>query len=156
MWWQCWLKRCTTWELWVEFYLGENEDCSQGGSTSDNSETLLEEVVSEKVKSLSRVRLCDPVDCSLSGSSVHGIFQARVLEWVAVSFSRGSSHPGIEPGSSTLQADALPSEPRGITIQPSHIKFNYLQTFTISSIAAAKIYDHGSLCSCRKTSVWSY
>ena len=31
--------------------------------------------------------LCDPMDCSLSGSSVHGIFQARVLEWIAISFS---------------------------------------------------------------------
>ena len=37
--------------------------------------------------------LCDPMDCSLSGSSIHGIFQARVLEWVAISFSRGSSWP---------------------------------------------------------------
>ena len=35
--------------------------------------------------------LCDPMDCSLPGSSVHGIFQARVLEWVATSFSRRSS-----------------------------------------------------------------
>ena len=35
--------------------------------------------------------LCDPMDCSLSGSSVHGIFQAIVLEWIAISFSRGSS-----------------------------------------------------------------
>ena len=35
--------------------------------------------------------LCDSKDCSLPGSSVHGIFQARVLEWVAISFSRGSS-----------------------------------------------------------------
>jgi len=35
--------------------------------------------------------LCDPMDCSLPGFSVHGIFQARVLEWVAISFSRGSS-----------------------------------------------------------------
>ena len=35
--------------------------------------------------------LCDPMDCSLSGSSIHGIFQARVLEWIALSFSRGSS-----------------------------------------------------------------
>ena len=38
--------------------------------------------------------LCDPMDCSLPGSSVHGIFQARILEWVAISFSRGSSRPG--------------------------------------------------------------
>ena len=37
--------------------------------------------------------LCDPMNCSLSGSSVHGIFQARILEWVATSSSRGSSWP---------------------------------------------------------------
>ena len=37
--------------------------------------------------------LCDPMDCSPPGSSVHGISQARTLEWVAVSFSRGSSQP---------------------------------------------------------------
>ena len=37
--------------------------------------------------------LCDPVDCSLPGSSVHGILQARILEWIAISFSRGSSPP---------------------------------------------------------------
>ena len=37
--------------------------------------------------------LCDPMDCSLQCSSVHGIIQARVLEWVAISFSRGSSQP---------------------------------------------------------------
>ena len=37
--------------------------------------------------------LCDPMSCSLQGSSVHGIFQARVLEWVAISFSRRSSRP---------------------------------------------------------------
>ena len=35
--------------------------------------------------------LCDPVDCSPPGSSAHGILQARILEWVAISFSRGSS-----------------------------------------------------------------
>ena len=45
------------------------------------------------MKSLSPVRLCDPTDCSLPGSSLHGILQARVLEWVAISFSRGSSWP---------------------------------------------------------------
>ena len=37
--------------------------------------------------------LCDPMDCSLLGSSVYGIFQARILEWVAISFSRRSSQP---------------------------------------------------------------
>ena len=57
--------------------------------------------------------LCDPMDCSPPGSSIHGILQARILEWVAISFPRGSSDPGIEPGSLALQADALTSEPPG-------------------------------------------
>ena len=51
--------------------------------------------------------LCDPMDCSLPGSSVHGIFQARVLEWVAISFSRGSSQPRDQTWSPTLQRDTL-------------------------------------------------
>ena len=37
--------------------------------------------------------LCDPMDCSLPGFSVHGILQVRILEWVTISFSRGSSRP---------------------------------------------------------------
>ena len=37
--------------------------------------------------------LCDPMDCRLPGFSVHGILQARILEWVTISFSRGSSRP---------------------------------------------------------------
>ena len=42
----------------------------------------------------SYLTLCDPVDCSLPGSSVHGILQARVLEWVAMPFSRLNSMSG--------------------------------------------------------------
>ena len=38
--------------------------------------------------------LCDPMDCSPPGCSVHGIFQARILEWVAISFCRGYSQTG--------------------------------------------------------------
>ena len=48
---------------------------------------------------------CDPIP----GSSVH-VLQARILEWVAISFSRESSHPGINSGSPTLQEDSLPTE----------------------------------------------
>ena len=51
--------------------------------------------------------LHDPVDCSPSGSYVHGILQARILEWVAIPFSRGTSQPGIKLRSPTLQADSL-------------------------------------------------
>ena len=54
------------------------------------------EVTAKKEKKESEVAqscltLGDPMDCSPPGSSIHGIFQARVLEWVAISFSRGSS-----------------------------------------------------------------
>ena len=49
------------------------------------------------------------------GSSVHGILQARILKWVAISSSRGSSPPQrLNPGSPALQADSLPSEPPGL------------------------------------------
>ena len=54
---------------------------------------MLFESESESEVSQSCPTLCDPMDCSLPGSSIHGIFQARVLEWVAVSFSRRSSQP---------------------------------------------------------------
>ena len=54
--------------------------------------------------------LCYPMDRSLSGSFVHGIFQARVLEWIAISFSRGSSQPRNRTQVSCIAADALPSE----------------------------------------------
>ena len=56
--------------------------------------------------------VCFPMDCSPPGSSVHAILQARILEWVAIPFSRGSPDPGIEPRSPMLQADS-PSEPPG-------------------------------------------
>ena len=57
--------------------------------------------------------LCDPMDCSAPGASVHGILQERILKWAAMHSSRGSSNKGIKPRSPTLQADSLPSEPCG-------------------------------------------
>ena len=57
--------------------------------------------------------LCDPMDCNLLGSSVHGILQARTLEWVVIPFSRELPNPGNKPGSLALQADSLPSEAPG-------------------------------------------
>ena len=62
----------------------------------------------------SRPILCDPTDCSLPGSSVHGVLQARLLEWVLPFSPPGDlPDPGIEPGSPALQADSLLSEPWG-------------------------------------------
>ena len=57
--------------------------------------------------------LWDPTDCSLPGSSVHGILQARILERVAFSSPGNLPNPGIKSGSPALQADSLPSEPPG-------------------------------------------
>ena len=58
--------------------------------------------------------LCNPINGSPAGSSVHEIFQARILEWVAISFSRGSSQPrGQTRWSPALQADSLPTELQG-------------------------------------------
>ena len=57
--------------------------------------------------------LVTPMDCSLPDSSVHGIPQSRILEWVAISSSRGSSPPGIKRTSPKLQADSLPLAPPG-------------------------------------------
>ena len=61
----------------------------------------------------SRVQLFATLWISQPGSSVHGILQARILEWVAILSSRGLPNPGIDPRSPTLQADSLPSEPPG-------------------------------------------
>ena len=63
----------------------------------------------QKVKvTQSHLTLCDP-----KGYTVHGILQARILEWVAVSFSRRSSQPRVKARSPALQVDSLPTEPQG-------------------------------------------
>ena len=61
--------------------------------------------------------LCDPMDCSPPGSSVHGVLQARILEWVSISCSRGSSRPRdwtwVSCVSCITQVDSLPLVPPG-------------------------------------------
>ena len=57
--------------------------------------------------------LLRPTDCNPPGSSIHGILQARILEWVAISSPGDLPNPGIDSGSPALQADALSSEPPG-------------------------------------------
>ena len=64
--------------------------------------------------------LCDPMDYSLPASSVHGILQARILEWVAIPFSRGSSWP--KDRFPALQADSLPAEPQGKPLDELNVK----------------------------------
>ena len=55
--------------------------------------------------------LCDPMNLAHRAPLSMGILQARILEWVAMLFSRVSPNPGIEPKSPELQADSLLSEP---------------------------------------------
>ena len=63
--------------------------------------------------------LCNPMDCSPPGFSVHGILQARTLDWVAVLSSRGSD-PEIEP-ECQLQVDSLlTAEPLGSSLHPPY------------------------------------
>ena len=68
------------------------------------------------VSSLSCVQcFTDPVDCSLPGSSVHGISLARILEWAAISFSKDLPNPGIKSTISCIcLADSLPLSHQGI------------------------------------------
>ena len=89
----------------------------RGRSISSDPKHGLKVSCLRKVKSESEVTqscptLCNPTDCSLSGSSVHGIFQARVLEWGAISFSRVSSWTRDQTQVSCI-IDTLPSEPPG-------------------------------------------
>ena len=71
-----------------------------------------------KWKLLSCVWLCDPMDCI-----VHGILQARILDWIVFPFSRDLPNPGTEPRSPTLQADSLPAEPQGKPLRPKFQPF---------------------------------
>ena len=63
---------------------------SPGNNLSEGCESESESESESEVAQLCR-NLCDPMDCSLPGFSVHGIFQARVLEWLAISFSKGGA-----------------------------------------------------------------
>ena len=78
---------------------GLAEDLKLAGSGGKKEESVSHSVMS----------LCDLMDCSPPGSSVHGILQARILEWVAILSPRDLPDPGIKPRSPALQADSLPS-----------------------------------------------
>ena len=93
------------------------------------------------VHAQSRPSLCDPMDCSQPGSSVHGIFQASVLEWVAIPFSRGSSTQG-----SNL-SPALAG--RFFTAEPPGKPLAFWRTTKIFSTVAVQFYIPTS-------SVWGF
>ena len=87
--------------------INKNLLCSTGNSTQYSLLTYVEkESEKECAVFCLATQLCltrgNPIDCSPSVSSVHGILQARILEWVAMPFSRGSSDPGIKSASPAL------------------------------------------------------
>ena len=74
------LKQQQDWQIWWT-------------PESKNNKVKFWKKESESEVAQSCLTLYNPVDCSLPGSSVHGILQARILEWVSISFSRGTSRP---------------------------------------------------------------
>ena len=77
-------------------------------------QTAIIKFVAVVVLSLSRVWLfCDPIDFSPPGSSVHGISQTRILEWVAICFSKGSSQPRNRICASCIAGGFFTAEPPG-------------------------------------------
>ena len=93
--------------------------------------------------------LCDPLDCSPPGSSVHGVLQARILEWVPISFSGDLPDPGMEAVSPALQADALLSEPPGRSL-PHTVWFHLYHSWGLPGGSAGKesacnVEDLGSI-----------
>ena len=68
---------------------------------------IYEAHISESVGAQSCPTLCDPMDCSLSGSSVHAIFQARVLEWVAIRVAKFTHYNSQEQGGNVALLMAL-------------------------------------------------
>ena len=102
---------------------------------------------------LSCGQLCDPVDCPRPpGSTVHGIFQARILEWVAIFFSRRSSPPGIKPTSASpaLQADSLPlnhggrihqGPPNSVSVVELDFRF-WVRMGRLSSLGGASVGEN--------------
>ena len=73
--------------------------------------------------------LCDPMDCSPPGSSIHGIFQARILEWMAISSSRGSSQPRNQTHISCVSCIGRQILYHCITWEALSVCLNYAKAF---------------------------
>ena len=109
-----------TYQIKIIGFLSPNIHSTEG--TGETKNTKNDEKRDEQLRSKLWLSLCAFV-CSVAqscctfcsttvygppGFSIHGIFQLRILEWITISFSRGSSWHGIEPISPALQADSLP------------------------------------------------
>ena len=88
---------------------------------------------------------CDSIDCSPPGSSIHGIFQARYWSGLPFPSPGDLPDPGIEPGAPALQADSLPSEPRGKPLDALGKSLVSAQVFYYIACATPTLCDN-SLC----------
>ena len=98
--------------------------------------------------------LCDPMDCSPPSISVHGIFQVRLLEWVAISTPEDLPYPGIKPASPfspVLLADSLPLELSGKPFYVTCQKSNSTYSLPLFANYAAEPHN-GIAASCRSLS----
>ena len=130
-------RRADAFELWCWRRLLRESLGQQGYQTSLSLQLCL--------------TLCDPMDCHKPGSSVYGILQARILEWVAISSSRKSSQPRdqtlLSPVASALQADSLPlSHWRSWTKTTKHktssIRHYWGKLTVMGPVAYRKIYPN--------------
>ena len=89
----------------------------------------------------SRLTLCDPMDYSLPGSSVHGILQARILEWVAISSSTGFSQPMFpaSPALTCIFFTTVPPDVLGAALYPSRLDEDYNPIFPESPLCRKQI-----------------
>ena len=86
--------------------------------------------------------LCNIMDCSPPGSSVHKILQARTQKWIAILFSRDLPDLVMEPGLPTLQVDYLPSEPPWKPMDVHNLKF----LIKVLVIKKGSIYENSPSC----------
>ena len=114
-----------------EVVLGQRDESNRKNIVACNREELLTIVNDERAEIMCALViqscwvLCDPMDCSILGSSIHGILQAKTLEWVAMPFSRDLPHPEIDRVSCTGGRYCLSHQGSlaEIISAPKHFKF---------------------------------
>ena len=106
-------------------------NCQAG--KAGNAESIIFSMCVHAQALQSCLTLCDPMDCSLPGSSVRGVLQARILEWVAMPSSKGSSQPRNRTYVSSTAGNSLPTEPPGRLCNP--------MDYTVHGIPQARILE---------------
>ena len=89
--------------------------------------------------------LCDPMDCSPPGSPVHGILQARILDWVAISFSRGSCSPRDQTWVSRIAGRAAPTGPPGNSLERTSWSHRNMRWVIVSLLGRVGTETHPHL-----------